>query len=147
MTEDEQMTAWNNLVMHAAPSAFEPGDARRAAAIAALYMGGANSGGLNSFLTSFHDLDAQEVLSSLETLGASVAADQLRHVLDELGDPLPAMSEEERWDRLEASWSDALDPFDALTIEADRDLVAALERHVSANPDAYLKRSSDGAWT
>jgi hypothetical protein len=37
-------------------------------------MGGANNGGLGFFLSQSHDLDAQEVLASLELVGANIAA-------------------------------------------------------------------------
>jgi len=144
MTEAEQMSAWNNLVMHADPNAFEEGDNRRAAAIACIYMGAVNNGGLNSFLTSSYDLDAREVLTALEKLGANTAAKQLRHVLEQLGEALPAMTQNERWERLEALWIDELDAFDVLTEDADRDLIAALEKHVGEYPVFYLSAIADG---
>ena len=37
-------------------------------------MGGANNGGINIFLTSSWNLDAGEVLSALEVLGAALRA-------------------------------------------------------------------------
>jgi len=138
MTEAEQMAAWNNLVMNAYPIVYKKGDERRAAAVASIYMGGATNGGINSFLTSSWDLDAREVLAALETLSAVVAAEQLRQVLEALGDPLPAATQDERWDRLENLWTDKLDALDVLSEEADKDMVAALERHVSKYSEHYL---------
>ena len=142
MGDLNQVTAWNNLVMNADPELHEVGDEMRSAAIACLYMGGANNGGLNAFLTNYSDLDAQEVLQSLEKLGANPAADQLRSVLEKLGEPLPATTEDERWDKLERLWTDELDEMDALTIEADESLVATLETHVSKHMEYYLKFSA-----
>lgn len=146
MNEAEQMTAWNNLVMNAYPIVYEKGDERRAAAITSIYMGGANNGGLNSFLTSSWDLDAVEVLSALEVLGAAIAAEQLRKILEKLGDPLPATSQDERWDRLDDLWTDELDALDVLSEEADKDLVTALEKHVARHSEHYLNMT-DGCST
>jgi hypothetical protein len=120
-------------------------DKRRAAAIASIYMGCANNGGLNSFLTSSYDLDSREVLESLEALGASVAAAQLRQVLEELGDPLPVSTQDERWERLEDDWTDELDELDVLSEEADADLTAALKRHVEEFSDFYLRMNAEDA--
>lgn len=145
MTEAEQMAAWNNMVMNAYPIAYKKGDERRAAAITSIYMGSANNGGINSFLTSSWDLDAREVLDALETLGAVVAAKQFRRVLKELGDPLPASTQAERWDRLDDLWTDELDALDVLSVEADKDLVAALERHVSTYAEHYLNMTAGGS--
>jgi len=142
MGASNEMIAWNNFVMSADPELFEVGDERRNAAIACLYMGGANNGGLNAFLTNYSDLDAQEVLQSLEKVGANPAADQLREVLAKLGEPLPAANQDERWDKLERLWTDELDEMDVLTTEADESLVAALEAHVSKNLEYYLKASA-----
>ena len=142
MGASNEMIAWNNFVMSADPELFEVGDERRNAAIACLYMGGANNGGLNAFLTNYSDLDAQEVLQSLEKVGANPAADQLREVLAKLGEPLPAANQDERWDKLERLWTDELDDMDVLTTEADESLVAALEAHVSKNLEYYLKASA-----
>ncbi len=82
MGDSSEMTAWNNLVMNADPELYEFGDERRNAAIACLYMGGANNGGLNAFLTNYSGMDGQEVLQSLEKIGANAAAEQFREVLD-----------------------------------------------------------------
>lgn len=143
MTEEERMTAWNNLVMNAHDFAFAPGDKRRAAAIASIYMGSANNGGLCFFLSQSNDLDAQEVLASLEVIGANVAAVQLRHVLDVLGEPLPATTQELRWKQINELWTDRLNAFETLTDEADMDLVAALEKHVDEFSEYYLSMTSD----
>ena len=142
MGASNEMIAWNNFVMSVDPELFEVGDERRNAAIACLYMGGANNGGLNAFLTNYSDLDAQEVLQSLEKVGANPAADQLREVLAKLGEPLPTANQDERWDKLERLWTDELDEMDVLTTEADESLVAALEAYVSKHLEYYLKASA-----
>ena len=129
--------AWNNFVMHSSPDSYERGSSRRFAAIANLFMGGANNGGLNSFLTSTHDLDADEVLGALTALGAGKAAHQLDAVLRGLGTPLPASTQDERWTRLEEQWHDGLDQHDVLTADADAELIAVLEAHVAANEQFY----------
>jgi hypothetical protein len=139
MSETSEMTAWNNMVMNADPELYEVGDERRCAAITCLYMGGANNGGLNAFLTNYSDLASQDVLQSLEKLGATAAANQFRELLDALGGPLPASTQEERWDQLEALWTEELDASDFLTVEADESMVAALEAHVSKHVEYYLK--------
>jgi hypothetical protein len=50
---------------------------KRAASLAAMFMGLSNNGGLNSFLTSTYDLAALDVLESLVKVGAMKAAKQL----------------------------------------------------------------------
>jgi hypothetical protein len=142
MDETKQMTAWNNMVMNADPTAYQKGDERRAASIACLYMGGANNGGLNAFLTNYYDLDAEEVLQSLDILGANSAADQLRSVLEALGTPLPAATQEERWDQLEQLWTDEFNACDFLNEDADKSLVIALEAHVSKHIQYYESMAS-----
>jgi hypothetical protein len=116
---------------------YEPGSIKRAASISALYMGLANNGGLNSFLTSSYDLDAQEVAASLFSIGALTAGKQLEQVLQGLAVPLPIMSQSERWDALELNWTDPLDQFDVLSSEADDELMAVLSRHVDENEEFY----------
>jgi hypothetical protein len=130
--------AWNNFVMRSDPSSHEQGSSRRAAAIACLYMGLANNGGLNSFLTSTCDLDASEVVEALTAVGAHLAARQLERVVQSLGKPLPRSSQEERESLLEKYWTDELDDFDVLSSEADAELFAALQRHVRENEAFYL---------
>ena len=142
MSNSSEMIAWNNLVMNANPELYEVGDERRNAAIACVYMGSANNGGLNAFLTNFSDLDGQEVLHALREIGANPAADQFQGVLEKLGEPLPAATEEERWKQLERLWTAQLDEMDGLTAEADESLVAALESHVSKHIDYYAKFSA-----
>ena len=68
MGNAKETTAWNNLVMNADPEVYEVGDERRTAAIACLYMGGANNGGLNAFLPNYWDLSGHEVLKCLKKL-------------------------------------------------------------------------------
>lgn len=130
--------AWNNLVMHSDPRSHDVGDERRSAAIAALYMAEANNGGLNAFLMNNPGMGTQEVLASLDSVGAEVAADQFRDLIEALGGHLPPATEDERWDELEARWTDALDESDFLTSEADKSLMAALQAHVSRHMDYYL---------
>jgi len=131
--------AWNNFVVNSSPASYEPGSSKRAAAIANLFMGGANNGGLNSFLTSTHDLDAREILGALTDLGANAAAHQLKVVLQGLGVPLPASTQDQRWNLLEKQWHDGLDECDVLSEEADSELLAVLESHVAANEDFYSR--------
>ncbi len=141
MEENEQTAAWNNLVMNADPSVFEHNDKRRAAAIACIYMSLANNGGINNFLTSAYDLDSNEILASLEDIGANLAANELRNLLNRLGKSLPASTESERWDCLDELWTDQLDEFDMLTTESDQDLMVALEKHVKEYANYYLGKS------
>ena len=75
----------------------------------------------------------------LEEIGAKPAAEQLREVLETLGEGLPTSTQDERWDKLEQLWTDELDDRDVLTVEADESLVAALEAHVSKNIEYYLR--------
>lgn len=123
--------------MQSSPASYEPGSNKRDAAIANLFMAGANNGGLNSFLTSTHDLDTNDVVNALVALGAGKAAQQLGTVLQGLGTPLPASTGDERWKRLEEQWHDGLDDYDVLTEEADSELMAVLEKHVTANEAFY----------
>ena len=143
MTDEQQMVAWNNLVMNAEPSKYDVGDDKRAASIVSLYMSGANNGGLNYFLTYSYDLDAQEVLASLETLGASIAAAQFRFVLDMIDDPLAESTEEARWDKLDDLWTDDLYNFDVLAKDADQDLADALTKHIEEYAEFYLQMTND----
>ncbi len=138
MTDDEQMIAWNNLVGNADHSKYAKGDKKRAAAIVSYYMGNAGHGGLNSFLTYSYDLDTHEVLTSLEALGASIAAAELRTVVSTLGDPLVASTQDVRWDKLDTLWIDELDKIDYLSEDADQDLIDALTRHIKEFSEFYL---------
>ena len=131
--------AWNNFVMRSEPASYEYGSSKRAAALASLFMGLANNGGLNHFLTSSYDFDATEILDALNHLGATKAGHQLEQILQELGDPLPASSQMERWERMERDWSDELEKYDVLLTEADTELLHALEKHVAANKEFYVR--------
>ena len=142
LTDEQQMIAWNNLVMNSDPSKYAIGDKRQAAAIVSIYMGYANNRGLNYFLTYSYDLDAHEVLTSLVALGALIAAAQFRTVLGMLGDPLPVSTEDVRWDQLDNLWADDLDEFDVLTEDADQDLVNALTKHVEEYAEFYLQMTN-----
>src|SRR5580704_9093958 len=130
--------AWNNFVMKCEPADFDVGDSRRSAAIAAMYMGVANNGGLNHFLTACHELGGDEVIDALTEVGAVTAARQLRTVVEGLGVPLPSTSQEARWDLMDKHWKEALDVHDVLSTEADDELMEVLERHVRENEAFYL---------
>jgi hypothetical protein len=138
MTDTPSVEAWNNFVMKLEPRNFEAGSSYRAAAIANLYMGIANNGGINSFLTWSHEFNASEVLEALISVGALTAAKEFNSVLRGLRVPVPAASQEARWSLLERHWSSSLDDYDVLTEQADRDLQQALERHVRLNEAFYL---------
>jgi hypothetical protein len=138
-TSDHQ--AWNNFVMHSDPTLRGIDGAMRAAALANLYMGAANNGGINSFLTASHDFGSQIVLDALREVGALHAAQQLAGILTKLGTPLPTSSEVERWQILKRLWTEDMDEHDVLTSEADAELMRVLERHVSENESYYLTLS------
>jgi hypothetical protein len=123
--------------MHSDPVSYEYGSSKRAAAIASVFMGGANKGGLNSFLTASYDLDATEVFDALNSVDAAKAAHQLELVLHGLGTLLPAATQDDRWARLEERWSDDLDEHDVLARDADAELMSVLEKHVAANEAFY----------
>ena len=131
--------AWNNFVMVSDFADYELGSEKRNAAIASMYMGLANNGGLNSFLTGAWDIDSAEVQNALEAVGATVAAEQFGAVLRELGVPLPAMWQDERWAALESAWSDKLDDLDVLSQEADKQLLSVLVKHVKEHEAYYLQ--------
>src|SRR6266852_6309203 len=101
MANSPNVDAWNNFVMRSQPSHYQVGSSKRSAAIAKLYMGLANSGGLNSFLTCSWELDASEVLAALVSVGALKAAQQFDLVLRGLGAPVPSSSQEARFRLLE----------------------------------------------
>ena len=122
---------------------YEAGSTRRAAALASLFMALANNGGLNAFLTSTHDFDAQEVVDALSLVGAAKAELQLASVLQGLGVPLPASSQSERWDTLDAYWTDTLDELDTLSSHASDQLTLVLGRHVQEHESFYLGLGPD----
>jgi hypothetical protein len=130
--------AWNNFVMNSLPEEYPKGSINNAAAIAKDYMSGVNHGGLYSFLTNNWELDTVEVYRALNTVGASIAARELKRVLDRLGVPVPASSQDERGDLLERFWTDKLNELDSLSDEADKDLMNSLENHVHQNEEFYL---------
>ena len=123
--------------MRSDPVSYERRSNMRDAAIANMFMGGANNGGLNSFLTSSYDLDAHEVHRALTAVGAHKAARQLQTVLDGLNAELPVSSQEGRWRALDEQWHNELDQFDVLSGEANDELMAALRRHVAENEAFY----------
>lgn len=138
MLRSPNIEAWNNFVIRSLPQNYAVGSAQRSAAIAGQYMALANSGGINSFLTLRHDIDASEVVQALLAVGAVKAAKELGLVLHKLGVPIPASSQESRWHLLEQHWSDALDEFDVLSAETDAELLRVLQRHVKEEEDFYL---------
>lgn len=129
--------AWSNFVMTNEPQLHEAGSDRRAAATASLFSNLANNGGLNSFLTSTSDLNPQEVVEALISIGAPKAAHQLDWVLRGLKTGLAVSSQQVRWEALDRHWTDALDDMDTLSEEADAELTAALERHVERDQEFY----------
>ncbi|ALJ14370.1 hypothetical protein [Sphingopyxis macrogoltabida] len=133
MTEDDR--AWNNFVMLSDES--NKNEIYRSAAIANLYMGGANSGGINSFLTSTPHLSGHEVLTALADIGADIAAKHLTDILQKLGEPLARSTAEDRWNLLDRCWCDELEDLDVLSQEADSDLMASLWRHVISHKAYY----------
>jgi len=137
---DSKTQAWNNFVLNCDPDNYEVGTERRAASLAAEFMGLTNNGGFNSYLTASSDRDAKEVLASLRVVGANKAAAKLSLILDDLGVELPVMSQDERWDILDAQWNDDLDEPDFLDGEQDSELVSVLEAHVEQNVAHYLAR-------
>ena len=85
MADSPSVDAWNNFVMLSEPSRHEIGSSKWSAAIANQYMGGANNGGINSFLTNSWELDASMVLAASVSIGALEAAQELDRVLRGLG--------------------------------------------------------------
>src|SRR5258706_102905 len=144
MEADPTDQAWNNFVLRSDPTSAPPDRSKRAAAVAALYMGAANNGGINSFLTSTYELASQEVLDALVEMGATVAARELEAILKALGEPLLASSAEVRWDALGRLWKPELNDLDVLSYEADAELMRVLEQHVQANEAYYAALGDDG---
>jgi hypothetical protein len=138
MADSSSLEAWNNFVLGSQPSDHQAGSSLRAAALAKMYMGLANNGGINSFLTSSWDLDAAEVVEALVSVGAFAAAQDLSLVLRGLGVPVLRSSQDARWNLHERYWSEALDEHDFLSDEADAELMRVLERHVCEHEDFYL---------
>ena len=143
MSDDPNIDAWNNFVMYSDPAEHEAGSDKRYAALAKQFMGSVNDGGFNAFLTFSWDFDASEVLEALVAIGAAKAAKELEHVLHELGTPVPRSTEEERWDLLEKNWPSALNEHDALSKEANDELMQVLEAHVREHQGFYLGLAED----
>ena len=131
MSESSEYQAWNNFVLNSYPPAIETDRKCRAAAIANLYMGAANNGGINSFLTVTAELSTQEVLEAMRELGLSENATQFSAVVKGLGQELPASSSDARWNMLDQLWTDDLDDLDTLTTQSSAELMRILERHVT----------------
>ena len=138
MSESSNHDAWNNFVMGSQPADYQAGSIKRAAAIAKMYMSQANHGGLNSFLTNSWELDAAEVLDALRAIGALVAAKEFEFILRGLGVPVPAQSQDTRWDLMEWHWSEEMNEHDFLSDAADKEIMRILEQHVQQNEEFYL---------
>lgn len=130
--------AWNNFVLNSDPGSDSGDRSRQAAALANLYMGLANNGGLLHFLEASNDFAAQDVLDALHNIGAGIAAAELKIVLDRLGEPLPASSQHSRSAALDRLWTDDLDKMDVLSQEADDELMRVLTSHVDGQENYYL---------
>lgn len=133
-----EFDAWNNFVMNSQPADHDKASSKYAAALAKTYMNGANSGGINSFLTNYWEQSGAETLSALKAIGASAAAEQFDKVLIGLGVPVPASTQGDRWELLEKYWLEDLIAHDTLTDEADKELTRLLEQHVEENKVFYL---------
>ena len=144
MDTSPNIEAWNNFVLLSQPSDYQVGTIERAAAIANLYVGLANNGGINSFLTCTNRLDATEVLESLVSIGALEAAKQFNMVLRGLKTSVPASSPEARFILLERHWTNLLDELDILSEEANADLRRALELHVTMHEAFYQELKTPG---
>ena len=134
---DSDIEAWNNFVMNSDPHLPNVGQSFRDAAISNVFGNLSNNGGLNSFLTSTYDLDASDVLAALQRIGADIAANQLRLILDGIDVSLPVSTQDERWELLDRYWTDDLDEIETLGVEADKQLTAILQKHVAENKTYY----------
>ena len=111
---------------------------KRAAAIAKNYMNGSLGGGINSFLTNNWELGGDEVLKSLQHVGAAAATKQFSEVLTRIGQPILPSTQEQRWDLLEKHWPEnADDEFDQLSDQSEKSLMFALEQHVQEYEQFY----------
>lgn len=138
LTQTQQLVAWNTLVTDADPSKYPRGDIKRAAAIASIYMGIANNGGINHYLTYSYALDGIETYDALIQLGANVAANQYKSILEQLNEPLIATTQDDRWNIIERLWTASLDASDLLTNDADKNILLALEKHIQDHSACYL---------
>ena len=138
MGSSKNTDAWNKFVLNSEWADYSDGDIRRSAAIAKSYMGLANNGGINSFLTNTWELSAGEVLGALKAVGALYAASEFEMIVGALMAPVPVMTQDERWEFMEKHWRVGLNQFDMLSDEADEDLMNALEKHVQANEAFYF---------
>ena len=137
MTDHLKHHAWNNFVQSSYPPARSIDKVRRAAAIANLYMGAANNGGINSFLTATPELSTNEILDAFIELDMPETAAQFKAVVSGLGKDLPVSSSDARWKMLEDLWNEGIDDLDCLTEQADAELMRLLERHVAENEEYY----------
>ena len=139
MTSDaEDFDAWNNFVMGSQPEDYSPTDSKHSAALAKNYMNGALGGGINSFLTNSWEFSGQQVLNSLNFMGAVQAAKQFADVLERLGVSILTQTQDERWHLLDKYWPENVDDsFDMLSDESEKSLMFALEKHVQSNEQFY----------
>jgi hypothetical protein len=138
MSDPEDFEAWNNFVLNSQPEDYQAADLKHFAALAKNYMNGAESGGINSFLTNNWQLGGQEVLNALNAVGAVAAARQFAEVLNIIDMPILASTQYERWDFLEKYWPEnAVETFDLLSDAAEKSLMFALEQHVQKNEEFY----------
>ena len=143
MTGRQDSVAWNNFVMNSQPDDHPVGSVKRAAALAKNYMSGANGGGINSFLTNNWNVSGAEVLEALKAIGAEVAAKQYSSVLEQLGRPILASTQDERWDLLDECWpQDVEEEFDFLSDDAEKEIMQMLENHVKQNLNFYLSEAN-----
>lgn len=100
-------SAWNNFVLNSQWQLHERGSRTMGSIPRQTFVGGTNSGGLNSFLMSTWDIPANDIVVALQQIGASKAAGQLQWIL-------PPTSQDDRWGVLKQGWTDALNVFGAL---------------------------------
>lgn len=137
MAHTPSAKSWNNFIFSTGPSDIAD-DEKRAAWIAKQFMNGVRSGGINSFLTNNWELDAQSVVEALKLVGAATAAGDLASVLNQLGTPLPAASQDQRWLDLDC-WPESLDQADCLSAGAAKELMKRLEEHVAKHQKFYAE--------
>ena len=129
--------AWNGFVLGSEHRMYALGDGRRDAAIASEFLALANNGGLFHYLDVAHDLGGSDIVEALDRIGAPLASLRIRAILEVLSTRLEATTREARSAELLDSWTDELDAADFVDEVSEIELVAALERHVTAHADYY----------
>ena len=142
MAEEPNVEAWNNFVMVSEPNFYDVGSEKWSAAVTNQYWGLALNGGVDHFLCVMHDIDANDIREALNATGALVAAKEFGEFLNLIGERLSASSQNERSKLLDRCYTEPLDEYVTLTIEADTDLASALKQHVIENEDFYLNLNS-----